>query len=487
MQEELEREKERRRRHLERQNERRKQEEERLKEERERIEKQKEDSTKGSSSQQAPSSSFLAELKLLNLPEAEMRKREAQRELDQIREHYLGMRRSKKKAQKPSEKFRNIFNFEWDPSEDTARGDTNDLYQQRVQPQLLFGRGFKAGIDVREQRRTNSFYDELSKRRAQADGDLDTVEALRKQRQQQEDMIKKREDIDQDNQHWTEKSKDEMTERDWRILREDFEIYIKGGRVPPPIRTWAESPLPWELLEAVKAAGYERPTPIQMQALPIALEMRDLIGIAETGSGKTAAFVLPMLTYVRSLPALNDETSQDGPYALVLAPSRELALQIEEETRKFAAFCKCRSVAVVGGHDAEVQAFKLRQGTEMVIGTPGRLKDCLEKRYTVLNQCNYVVLDEADRMINLGFEETVNFILDSIPTSNLKSDDEATALAQELDAKTAEKSEAKDDDVEVGDESKPITDVCDSKVSTSLGEDEDVKTDPKSDNCKMGD
>lgn len=201
------------------------------------------------------------------------------------------------------------------------------------------------------------------------------------------------------------------------------------------MRTWSESPLPWELLEAVKAAGYERPTPIQMQAIPIALEQRDLIGIAETGSGKTAAFVLPLLTYVKSLPALDDETSQDGPYALVMAPSRELALQIDEETNKFASFCKSRTVAVVGGRDAEKQAFYLRQGAEIVIGTPGRIKDCLEKAYTVLNQCNYLVLDEADRMIDLGFEEVVNFILDLIPTTNLKSEHEATALAQEMEAK----------------------------------------------------
>jgi len=132
-----------------------------------------------------------------------------------------------------------------------------------------------------------------------------------------------------------------------------------------------------------------------MQAIPIALEMRDLVGIAKTGSGKTAAFVLPMLTYVKQLPLLNDETSQDGPYALVLAPSRELAIQIKEEITQFASFCKCRSVAVVGGRSAEAQAFQLRRGCEIVIGTPGRVKDCVEKSYIVLNQCSYVCLDEV--------------------------------------------------------------------------------------------
>mmetsp|Transcript_18066 Transcript_18066/g.51376 ORF Transcript_18066/g.51376 Transcript_18066/m.51376 type:complete len:311 (+) Transcript_18066:231-1163(+) len=172
-----------------------------------------------------------------------------------------------------------------------------------------------------------------------------------------------------------------------------------------------------------------------MQAIPIALEMRDLVGIAKTGSGKTAAFVLPMLTYVKQLPLLNDETSQDGPYALVLAPSRELAIQIKEEITQFASFCKCRSVAVVGGRSAEAQAFQLRRGCEIVIGTPGRVKDCVEKSYIVLNQCSYVCLDEADRMIDLGFEEIVNWILDQIPRSNFKSENEDQAMKEELEAK----------------------------------------------------
>ncbi|ETW50793.1 hypothetical protein PFMALIP_01150 [Plasmodium falciparum MaliPS096_E11] len=232
--------------------------------------------------------------------------------------------------------------------------------------------------------------------------------------------------------HWSQKSREEMTDRDWRIFREDNEIYIKGGVVPPPIRKWEESNLSNDLLKAIKKAKYEKPTPIQMQAIPIALEMRDLIGIAETGSGKTAAFVLPMLSYVKQLPPLTYETSQDGPYALVIAPSRELAIQIYEETNKFASYCSCRTVAVVGGRNAEAQAFELRRGVEIVIGTPGRLQDCLEKAYTVLNQCNYVILDEADRMMDMGFEDTVHYILDKIPTSNLKSEDDALALQEEM-------------------------------------------------------
>merc|ERR550514_1225399 len=201
------------------------------------------------------------------------------------------------------------------------------------------------------------------------------------------------------------------------------------------MRVWAESPLPWELLEAVHQVGYSKPTPIQMQVIPIACEMRDLIGIAETGSGKTCAYVLPLLAYVKKLPPLDDTTARDGPYAIVLAPSRELVLQIEEEARKFAQFCSSRIVSVVGGRDAEQQAFTLRKGVEVCIATPGRLCDSLDKSHTVLNQCNYVILDEADKMVDLGFEDYVNRTLLAIPSTNLKADNEDDALRQELEAK----------------------------------------------------
>ncbi|SCO73166.1 ATP-dependent RNA helicase DDX23, putative [Plasmodium vivax] len=445
--------------------------------------------------------SSLAELNMLNIGAIE-RESQREKELEIIKQQYLGLNKKKKKMQKPSEKFRNIFNFEWDQSEDTSKNDTNPLYQNRLEPQLLFGRGYIAGIDVREQRKKNNFYDKLVQNRinfsvrkgAIEEGSLrrgphhrggpnvvsgwesgvaggstngasssgavglpsrlgpsalantpNPMEHLTNPSNHSLSRSKTGKFIyepkvnniirDVHNKHWSEKKREEMTDRDWRIFREDNEIYIKGGIVPPPIRRWEESNLSSDLLKAIKKAKYEKPTPIQMQAIPIALEMRDLIGIAETGSGKTAAFVLPMLAYVKQLPPLTYETSQDGPYALIIAPSRELAIQIFDETNKFASYCSCRTVAVVGGRNAEAQAFELRKGVEIIIGTPGRIHDCLEKAYTVLNQCNYVILDEADRMMDMGFEDSVHFILDKIPTTNLKSEDDALALQEEMMAK----------------------------------------------------
>ncbi|KAK0545058.1 mRNA splicing protein prp28 [Tilletia horrida] len=222
--------------------------------------------------------------------------------------------------------------------------------------------------------------------------------------------------------HWSEKKLEDMRERDWRIFREDFAIAARGGSIPRPLRSWEESSIPIPILRAIENIGYKDPSPIQRQAIPIGLQNRDLIGIAETGSGKTASFVIPMLAYISDLPPLSEENRHLGPYALILAPTRELAQQIEGETRKFASELNLTCVSIVGGKDLQEQAFNLRNGAEIIIATPGRLKDCIERHIIVLSQCTYVVMDEADRMVNEGWEEQLNFILDSLPVSNLKPD-----------------------------------------------------------------
>ncbi|CAD6940393.1 unnamed protein product [Tilletia controversa] len=131
-----------------------------------------------------------------------------------------------------------------------------------------------------------------------------------------------------------------------------------------------------------------------------------------------------MLAYISDLPPLTDENRHLGPYALILAPTRELAQQIEGETNKFASELNLTCVSIVGGRDANDQAHNLRNGAEIIIATPGRLVDLLERHVVVLSQCMYVVMDEADRMVHEGFEEALGFILDSLPVSNLKPDTE---------------------------------------------------------------
>ncbi|KAJ1604842.1 putative snRNP U5 [Cryptosporidium canis] len=212
----------------------------------------------------------------------------------------------------------------------------------------------------------------------------------------------------------------EMGERDWKIFREDYSINVRGTDVPNPIRNWRDCYALDIQRELIKNIGYDMPTPIQMQCIPIGLKLRDMVGIAETGSGKTIAFLIPLISNVAKKPVLNYRTSQEGPYGLVLAPARELALQIDDVAQnllsKTSELKRIRTVAIVGGRSIDQQASSLRKGVEVIIATPGRMQDCLEKALTVLTQCFYVVLDEADRMIDLGFQDSLNFILDQIPT-----------------------------------------------------------------------
>jgi len=323
----------------------------------------------------------------------------------------MGGERKKRKIRRMNEKK---FVFEWDASEDTSH-DINPLYAHKHDA-LLFGRGMIAGIDVKEQKRQRSkFYDDLLERRRNLEEKDRAGQLLEKQK-------KKERKAAWDDRHWTEKPLNEMKERDWRIFKEDFNITTKGGNIPNPIRSWKESNLPKNILSIIKDIGYDEPTPIQKQAIPIELENRDIIGVAETGSGKTASFIIPMLVYISHLPPITEDNMADGPYALILAPTRELVQQIEEEAVKFAKPLGFNCVSLVGGHAVEGQAFNLRNGAEIVMATPGRLKDCLDNRILVLSQCTYVVMDEADRMIDMGFEADVNFILDQLPVSNIKPD-----------------------------------------------------------------
>ncbi|XP_078444253.1 P-loop containing nucleoside triphosphate hydrolases superfamily protein [Wolffia australiana] len=355
--------------------------------------------------------------------------REREKEMEAIKEQYLGSKKPKKRVIKPSEKFR--FSFDWENTEDTSR-DMNNLYQNPHEARLLFGRGFRAGIDRREQKKLAVRYEKETREEIRRkEGVEERPEDAAAQRQKEAaaelyDAFDMRVD-----RHWSEKKLEEMTERDWRIFREDFNVSYKGSRLPRPMRSWEESKLAPELLKAVEKVGYKKPSPIQMASIPLGLQQRDVIGIAETGSGKTAAFVLPMLTYITKLPPMTEENEAEGPYAVVMAPTRELAQQIEDETLKFARYLGIKVVSIVGGQSIEEQGFKLRQGCEVVIATPGRLIDCLERRYAVLNQCNYVVLDEADRMIDMGFEPQVVGVLDAMPSSNLKPENEE----EELDEK----------------------------------------------------
>jgi ATP-dependent RNA helicase DDX23/PRP28 len=346
---------------------------------------------------------------------------------------------------KPADKFK--FMFDWEPEQDTSR-DLNPLYAAPHEAALQFGRGLRAGVDRKEAKTAAAAAEAAALARsraavAAADGGDAATGPSREERAAaaeaerralavslaKEDRYEKAR-ATAAQPHWSSKALEEMSERDWRIFREDHAIAVKGGKVPFPFRTWAEAPLPEPILRAVEKVGYVKPSPIQMAAIPIGVAQRDVIGIAETGSGKTCAFVLPMLAYIMRLPVMagREDIEALGPYAVVLSPTRELAQQTEEECGKFAQYLDYRVVSVVGGQSIEEQGFKLRKGCEIMIGTPGRIIDCLERRYTVLHQCNFVVLDEADRMIDYGFEPQVIGVMDAMPSSNLKPANEEEEL-----------------------------------------------------------
>ncbi|CAH0406193.1 unnamed protein product [Chilo suppressalis] len=348
--------------------------------------------------------------------------KDKEREEEAIKARYLGIVKKKRRVRRLNDRK---FVFDWDASEDTSN-DYNTLYKERHQVQF-FGRGHIAGIDIKAQKKDHSkFYGNLLEKRR--------TELEKEQEKLRLKKVKKKEDKQKwDDRHWSEKDQDEMTERDWRIFREDYNITIKGGRIPNPIRNWKEAGFHQDIMEIISKVGYKSPTPIQRQAIPIGLQNRDIIGVAETGSGKTLAFLIPLLTWIQSLPKSERmEDADQGPYAIILAPTRELAQQIEEETNKFGIPLGITSVVVVGGLSREEQGFKLRLGCEIVIATPGRLIDVLENRYLVLNRCTYVVLDEADRMIDMGFEPDVQKILEYMPVSNIKPDTDAAEDASVL-------------------------------------------------------
>ncbi|KAF7818129.1 DEAD-box ATP-dependent RNA helicase 24 [Senna tora] len=202
-----------------------------------------------------------------------------------------------------------------------------------------------------------------------------------------------------------------MSEQDVAEYRKSLAIRISGFDVPKPIKTFEDCGFSPQLMNAIKKQAYEKPTSIQCQALPVVLSGRDIIGIAKTGSGKTAAFVLPMIVHIMDQPELQKE---EGPIGVICAPTRELAHQIYLESKKFAKSHGIRVSAVYGGMSKLEQFKELKAGCEIVIATPGRLIDMLKMKALTMMRATYLVLDEADRMFDLGFEPQVRSIVGQI-------------------------------------------------------------------------
>lgn len=204
------------------------------------------------------------------------------------------------------------------------------------------------------------------------------------------------------------------TEQEVAEFRRAMEISVRGNAVPNPDQSFAESNFPEPIVREMMKQGFQAPTAIQSQGWPIALSGRDMVGIAQTGSGKTLAYMLPALVHI------NHQTRVmrgDGPSVLVLAPTRELAQQIQAVVNDYGMQNKpnaIRNTSIFGGSPKGPQARDLERGVEIVIATPGRLIDFLERGTTNLRKCTYLVLDEADRMLDLGFEPQIRKIIEQI-------------------------------------------------------------------------
>ncbi|KAF9122062.1 pre-mRNA processing RNA-helicase [Mortierella sp. 14UC] len=208
----------------------------------------------------------------------------------------------------------------------------------------------------------------------------------------------------------------DMTPEEIHSMRLEMDgIKIRGADCPKPIRKWTQAGLPPGCMQVIKdKLNYAAPTSIQSQAIPAIMSGRDVIAVAKTGSGKTIAFILPMLRHIKDQRPLE---SMEGPIAIIMTPTRELAVQIHKECKNFLKVLNLRAVCAYGGSPIKDQIAELKRGAEIVVCTPGRLIDLLcanSGRVTNLRRTTFMVLDEADRMFDMGFEPQVMKIVNNV-------------------------------------------------------------------------
>ncbi|XP_066520779.1 probable ATP-dependent RNA helicase DDX17 [Hoplias malabaricus] len=202
-----------------------------------------------------------------------------------------------------------------------------------------------------------------------------------------------------------------VTQYDMEDFRRKKEITVRGSGCPKPVTNFHQAQFPQYVMDVLVQQNFKEPTAIQAQGFPLALSGRDMVGIAQTGSGKTLAYLLPAIVHINHQPYLE---RGDGPICLVLAPTRELAQQVQQVAYDYGKSSRIKSTCVYGGAPKGPQIRDLERGVEICIATPGRLIDFLEAGKTNLRRCTYLVLDEADRMLDMGFEPQIRKIVDQI-------------------------------------------------------------------------
>uniref|UniRef100_UPI0037E7CADA probable ATP-dependent RNA helicase DDX17 n=1 Tax=Semicossyphus pulcher TaxID=241346 RepID=UPI0037E7CADA len=202
-----------------------------------------------------------------------------------------------------------------------------------------------------------------------------------------------------------------MSQYDVDEYRRKKEITVRGSGCPKPIITFHQAQYPQYVMDVLMQQNFKEPTAIQAQGFPLALSGRDMVGIAQTGSGKTLSYLLPAIVHINHQPYME---RGDGPICLVLAPTRELAQQVQQVAYDYGKSSRIKTTCVYGGAPKGPQIRDLERGVEICIATPGRLIDFLEAGKTNLRRCTYLVLDEADRMLDMGFEPQIRKIVDQI-------------------------------------------------------------------------
>uniref|UniRef100_A0A8C6LC81 RNA helicase n=1 Tax=Nothobranchius furzeri TaxID=105023 RepID=A0A8C6LC81_NOTFU len=202
-----------------------------------------------------------------------------------------------------------------------------------------------------------------------------------------------------------------MSQYDIEEIRRKKEVTVRGSGCPKPLTAFHQAHFPQYVMDVLMHQNFKEPTAIQSQGFPVALSGKDMVGIAQTGSGKTLAYLLPAIVHINHQPYLE---RGDGPICLVLAPTRELAQQVQQVAFDYGKSSRIKSTCVYGGAPKGPQIRDLERGVEICIATPGRLIDFLEAGKTNLRRCTYLVLDEADRMLDMGFEPQIRKIVEQI-------------------------------------------------------------------------
>jgi len=209
-----------------------------------------------------------------------------------------------------------------------------------------------------------------------------------------------------------------MSKKDCDLIQKQWHIIVNGEDIPPPIKNFKDMRFPDPILKMLKTKGIVQPTPIQVQGLPVILSGRDMIGIAFTGSGKTLVFVLPMIMMAMQEEITMPIVPGEGPFGLIICPSWELARQTYEVIEQFllpvkeAGYPELRPLLCIGGIDMRSQLEIVKKGVHIVVATPGRLKHMLAEKKMNLDNCRYLTLDEADRLVDSGFEDGIREVFD---------------------------------------------------------------------------